>query len=870
MKKNLLITLILIVLMSVTTFAEGESGSIISSGYGNTYVIKNDASLWGSAFQFVGNGKGSKEEQTEFVKILDNVKSVSSGGSRVRVAVKKDGTLWGWGDLKGYPDGSGATNLKPLYPIKLDIQDVKMASANNFYILVLKNDNSLWICGDMYLGNGTFEKAETKKGFEKITDNVIDMFADQATVFYLKEDHTLWGYGDNRFAQLANMQAESEEVLTPVKILDDVKRICTNDGSEVVGAIRLDNSLYLWGIGGFYTQELGWIEDAASPYKVMDDVKKAVVDSDEALIIKGDNSLWRWGYSYEGESISDKQSPYKVTDDVLNVTIGERHAAVLKTDYTLWTMGGDYRGGLGYSADAVWYTPLTKVFDDVQDAPASWAYEEVEKAIGEQLIPEDMQNNYTKPITREEFCILAIKMIEIKSAMSIEEYLDKVNVSIAPKNTFSDCDTKEVLAAKVLGITDGVGEGKFAPDKLLNREQAAKFLTTTAMACGRNVELGSPNYVDLQEIADWAKPYTGYVYDINVMKGVGSNRFDPQGSYQRQQAFMTMYRIWQAIDSVHPENVELSQEPSTIISEGDHHTLQSLEKELNNEPYPTDFVAYIEGTSTDKDGVTKTKYDIYYRDADIRIDTYYGDKIISNAIFSDASDMTYTVRTMGTHYAERLDGNWLPLRFLNTATFEMLENDQEVDRFEWRYETLDSEEVIYTKTVMKGGVTTEQWYSTAYKMPVKFHQEWIELDDLTVIEWKVSRIDETVVLEKSLFDIPSDVELQTNQASYSDEALSGDTRSLLLYEVKSIEADEAGTDGMMTQVFYYSDASYDMLVSYFKNLLKGTTDYSVYVQEGRTSIDGTINGEMVVVIVNDYMTTEEELGMNGVNVNYYE
>ena len=53
-------------------------------------------------------------------------------------------------------------------------------------------------------------------------------------------------------------------------------------------------------------------------------------------------------------------------------------------------------------------------------------------------------------------------------------------------------------------------------------------------------------------------------------------------------------------------------------------------------------------------------------------------------------------------------------------------------------------------------------------------------------------------------------------------------------------------------------------------LLEGTDDYSVYVQAGRTSIDGTINGEMVIVIVNDYMTTEPEVGMNGVNVNFYE
>lgn len=557
MKRILGFMLIISLLINTVVFAQGENSSIISSGYGNTYVIKNDATLWVSAYQYAGNGKGYKDEQVEFVKILDDVKFVSSGGSQSRAAVKKDGTVWGWGSLNGYPSIDASYSPTYLFPTQLNIENVKSVSINNNYILVLKNDNTLWICGSMYKGDGSSDKATKKEGFEKVTDDVIDMFAGKNTVFYVKSDNTLWGYGDNNYAQLGNMESIKEDVYTPVKILDDVKKICTNYSSSVVGAIRLDNSLYVWGSGGFYTEKEGWIDDAGSPYKSMENVKTATFDSDEAFIVKTDNTLWRWGNSFEGKTVIDEKKPYKVADEVLDVTIGERHAAIVKTDNTLWVMGGDYRGGLGYNADETWYTELKKVFDDVQDAPSSWAYEEVEEAIGQKLIPEDMQREYTKAITREEFCILAIRMIEVKSGMSIDEYLMKLDAEIAPLGTFSDCDTKEVRAAKVLGITGGVGNGKFAPDNLLNREQAAKFLTTTALACGRDVTLGSPSYADLDEIADWAKLYTGYVYDINVMKGVGNNKFNPSGNYQRQQAFMTMYRIWQAIDSVDLENIEI-------------------------------------------------------------------------------------------------------------------------------------------------------------------------------------------------------------------------------------------------------------------------------------------------------------------------
>lgn len=203
---------------------------------------------------------------------------------------------------------------------------------------------------------------------------------------------------------------------------------------------------------------------------------------------------------------------------------------------------------------------------NVMDTPAEWAIDEVDLAIRENLIPEDMQNNYTKSVTREEFCILAIRMIEARSGMTIDEYLSAVGTELAPITSFEDCDTKEVLASKALGITDGTSPTTFEPGRLLTRQEAAKFLTTTAIACGQVVSLSTPAYSDVEAIASWAQPYTGYVYDIDVMKGVGNNKFDPTSSYQRQQAMMTMYRIWKAIELVNIDNVILPDEEDVARS----------------------------------------------------------------------------------------------------------------------------------------------------------------------------------------------------------------------------------------------------------------------------------------------------------------
>ncbi len=746
------VTLILLLVMSVSVFAEGETDNKVSAGHGSTYVIKNDGSLWGWGNMYTGNGNGYKEEQISPAKILEDVKAVSASNSG-GIAVKKDNTLWAWGSFTGYPIADGSENPKFLYPVQI-MEDVKLASLGKTTIAVIKNDDSLWICGGMTIGDGTEIKADSKEGFVNIMNDVKDVFMGWRDIYIIKNDNTLWGYGDNSEGELGILNYEDQ--LSPVKILDDV--IMVRQFSNTGFAIRSDYSLYTWGQGGndgIYTED-GWLDDVVSPYKVMDHVRDVTAchNASGVLVIKTDQSLWGWGGQWNDEGV--QKSPYKYADSALGVSNGERHSAVIMGDNTLWTMGGNYRSALGYENDTIHYSPLTKILDDIQDEPDGWAYEEVEKAIGQQLIPIDMQNNYNHAITREEFCILAIRMIEVRSSMSIDDYLKAVGVEIAPKGTFIDCDTKEVRAAKVLGITDGVSENEFAPDNLLNREQAAKFLTTTAMACGRNVTLATPEYADINDISQWAKPYTGYVNDIGVMTGVGHNRFNPDGGFQRQQAFMTMYRIWQAIDEVNPDNVLIGKESSAKAESKSGVDLDSILKEVSNEPYDQDYIAYIEGTSTDKEGTTILKYDVYYKDANININTYYDGKTVSNSIYNETADLTYTHSTLGTNYGEVLEGNWLPLRFLNIETFSMMQNDAEVESFEWRYESLNDAQVIYTKTLMKGGVLTEQWYSTQYKIPVKFHQEWAEPDDYAIIDWQVVSIDESKVLDSHLFDIPTD------------------------------------------------------------------------------------------------------------------
>ena len=73
------------------------------------------------------------------------------------------------------------------------------------------------------------------------------------------------------------------------------------------------------------------------------------------------------------------------------------------------------------------------------------------------------------------------------------------------------------------------------------------MLTETAIAAGKTNHSIFPAFADANETAEWAKSYIGYVYDFNIMSGVGSNQFNPKGGYQRQQAYITLLRLYNNI-----------------------------------------------------------------------------------------------------------------------------------------------------------------------------------------------------------------------------------------------------------------------------------------------------------------------------------
>ena len=183
---------------------------------------------------------------------------------------------------------------------------------------------------------------------------------------------------------------------------------------------------------------------------------------------------------------------------------------------------------------------------------SSWAYEEVTAAIEEDLVPTYLQNLYLNNINRDEFCDLTIQAVSETLDKDIEDIVKaetgKTLAQWQQEYPFYDSTNSDVIAAYALGIVTGRGGGKFDPYATITRQEAAAFLARSAKVLGMDTSnVTAADFADGDTIGAVFQDSVNFVYQINVMNGTGGNNFSPKGSYTREQSYMTIYRLFQAV-----------------------------------------------------------------------------------------------------------------------------------------------------------------------------------------------------------------------------------------------------------------------------------------------------------------------------------
>ncbi len=232
----------------------------------------------------------------------------------------------------------------------------------------------------------------------------------------------------------------------------------------------------------------------------------------------------------------------------------------------------------------------------VTDGVSQWAKPEIEKAAASNLMVYDLSEKYVQPISRYEFCRLAYRLIatefqpntdsRLGIEFAIKDIMTDKGIIDTNTNKFSDCYYKEVEDLASMGIIQGMGDGTFAPDANITREQAATILYRMAEFLG-NKTIIKPSYDkmydDENDISQWAISSVASMKAMGIMQGVSESEFAPQEQYTVEQAIATMLRLYEY--SASQEKISLSQfieeEKEQVISVQIYTKANNYEVDIN-------------------------------------------------------------------------------------------------------------------------------------------------------------------------------------------------------------------------------------------------------------------------------------------------
>lgn len=350
------------------------------------------------------------------VRTCDGTLSVTSTPVRVHVFPKSGGGTNGgsWGRNNGGQLGRGVydngtlpyTAIFPAPIVALSDAVSISPGANSSHKMALRSDGTVWGWGyNNYnqLGRADFSSVLTPIPIPGLQD-IVQVAAGPNFSLALTADGRVLGWGDNNWGQLG-VRGPLVSPSTPVEIpgIDCVVSVAAGDYHTV--AVRSDGTVWAWGLntfGGLGRGTFGGLYPDPAPVPGISDANSVAAGALHTLVLLNDGTVLAFGWNYAGQlgdgTFTDRASPVVVQNlsgvravragtqnsfailqdqtargwgnnngtlgtgnfgpattpvepfdvgTVLDVASGYSHTVYLRTDRTVWVTGSNQYGELG-------------------------------------------------------------------------------------------------------------------------------------------------------------------------------------------------------------------------------------------------------------------------------------------------------------------------------------------------------------------------------------------------------------------------------------------------------------------------------------------------------------------------------------------
>jgi alpha-tubulin suppressor-like RCC1 family protein len=310
----------------VRTLAPGINWRTSSAGEGHTIAIKIDGGLWATGNNAVGQlGDNSTTTRSSPVNPSGGGSWLSvSCGQDFTAAIKTDGSLWCWGNNGSGRLGDGSTTNRSS-PVSVaggtnqwDRNQWKQVSAGANHAMAVKTDGTLWGWG--LNSNGQLGTNNTTAYSSPVTPsgggtNWKQVSCGANFSAGVKTDGTLWVWGLNTSGQLGT--ANTTNTSSPWTTSGGgTNWNSVSLGYEHVAAIKTDGTLWMWGLNTNGRLGDGSTTTRSSPVTTAGGAttwKFVSCGAAHTIAIKTDGSLWTWGENTYGQlndgTTTQKSSP---------------------------------------------------------------------------------------------------------------------------------------------------------------------------------------------------------------------------------------------------------------------------------------------------------------------------------------------------------------------------------------------------------------------------------------------------------------------------------------------------------------------------------------------------------------------------------